>query len=81
MRNQRSPCEPSHPPILPHPPDRHTFGADVHRFKHSFLGRLDLAAELPGPGWYAPLQIPEKKEKAPESPGREGRPVASGVFK
>jgi hypothetical protein len=26
----------------------HTFGADVHRFKHSFLGRLDLAAEAPG---------------------------------
>ena len=26
----------------------HTFGADVERFKHSFCGRLDLAAEAPG---------------------------------
>lgn len=35
----------------------HTFGADTDRFKHSILGRLDLAAETPGPGWYAPLDI------------------------
>ena len=26
----------------------HTFGADADRFKHSFCGRLDLAAEAPG---------------------------------
>ena len=26
----------------------HTFGADTDRFKHSFCGRLDLAAEAPG---------------------------------
>jgi hypothetical protein len=35
----------------------HTFGADTDRFKHSILGRLDLAAELPGPGWYSPLDV------------------------
>ena len=32
---------------------RHTFGADKERFKHSFLGRLDLVAELPGVGSYS----------------------------
>jgi hypothetical protein len=31
---------------------RHTFGADTERFKHSFCGRLDIAATLPGPGAY-----------------------------
>lgn len=30
----------------------HTFGADKDRFKHSFMGRLDLKAEIPGPGSY-----------------------------
>jgi hypothetical protein len=87
MRNPRSPCEllPLFSIVLIS--GRHTFGADVHRFKHSFLGRLDLAAELPGPGWYAPLQIPEKKDSRdkahPESqsPGREAPVHATGVFK
>ena len=31
---------------------RHTFGADKDRFKHSFMGRLDLKAEIPGVGTY-----------------------------
>ncbi len=35
--------------------DRHTFGADAERFKHSFCVRLDLEAEAPGPGWYSPM--------------------------
>lgn len=35
----------------------HTFGADTDRFKHSILGRLDLAAASPGPGWYCPLDV------------------------
>ena len=30
----------------------HTFGADKDRFKHSFMGRLDLKAEIPGVGTY-----------------------------
>ena len=30
----------------------HTFGADKERFKDSFYGRLDLQAEIPGPGAY-----------------------------
>ena len=38
-------------------PAIHTFGADTDRFKHSILGRLDLAAETPGPGWYSPLDV------------------------
>lgn len=29
-----------------------TFGVDKDRFKHSFCGRLDLIAEIPGPGAY-----------------------------
>lgn len=29
-----------------------TFGTDQDRFKHSFCGRLDLIAEIPGPGAY-----------------------------
>jgi hypothetical protein len=29
-----------------------TFGTDSDRFKHSFCGRLDLIAEIPGPGAY-----------------------------
>mmetsp|Transcript_13229 Transcript_13229/g.19930 ORF Transcript_13229/g.19930 Transcript_13229/m.19930 type:complete len:366 (+) Transcript_13229:61-1158(+) len=53
----------------------HTFGADVNRFKHSFLGRLDLAAESPGPGWYTELDIHNPKAEAAQ------RPKASGVFK
>jgi len=33
----------------------HTFGADTDRFKHSFCGRLDIAATMPGPGAYTPV--------------------------
>jgi len=34
-------------------PAMHTFGADKDRFKNSFCGRLDLIAQIPGPGTYS----------------------------
>jgi hypothetical protein len=34
------------------PATTHTFGADKDRFKNSAFGRLDLIAEIPGPGTY-----------------------------
>lgn len=48
----------------------HTFGADTDRFKHSFCGRLDIAATMPGPGAYSPM-LPDPRPSSP--PG--------GVFK
>jgi hypothetical protein len=51
----------------------HTFGADVERFKHSFCGRLDLAAEMPGPGWYSPMSAGDLVPRTAGSVG--GHPV------
>lgn len=44
----------------------HTFGADKDRFKNSVFGRLDLAAQIPGPGTYdypLTLEVEAKKLK------------------
>ena len=63
----------------------HTFGADVERFKHSFCGRLDLAAEAPGPGWYSPMTAgdfaPRMADSLKESPTfrRKGPRIASFI--
>lgn len=41
----------------------HTFGADKDRFKHSFMGRLDLKAEIPGVGSYDLPSFSLKKKR------------------
>lgn len=41
----------------------HTFGADKDRFKHSFMGRLDLKAEIPGVGSYDMPSFAKKRPK------------------
>lgn len=59
----------------------HTFGADVERFKHSFCGRLDLAAQFPGPGTYSPVDAGTIREPDPNLSPDEKRRQMSGTFK
>eukprot|EP00607_Mallomonas_marina_P007248 CAMPEP_0182417048 /NCGR_PEP_ID=MMETSP1167-20130531/1460_1 /TAXON_ID=2988 /ORGANISM="Mallomonas Sp, Strain CCMP3275" /LENGTH=390 /DNA_ID=CAMNT_0024590329 /DNA_START=209 /DNA_END=1381 /DNA_ORIENTATION=- len=41
---------------------------DDSRFKNSYLGRLDLSASLPGPGWYDPLQYEHDEQNGEKHP-------------
>lgn len=52
----------------------HTFGADKDRFKHSFMGRLDLKAEIPGVGAY---NLPSFAKKRPKTSAAHIPPFAA----
>lgn len=64
-----------------------TFGADMDRFKHSAMGRLDLIAQLPGPGAYfqdleklssiSPVSSPRRPLSPVKSPKRATSPPIS----